>query len=144
MAQFSWSKIEEGPSHLVLQINLLSDGSGELANAPIFSPADCSPALSATRPRFIIREIWYGLVWFDVTIKFAANTPATIWTLARDCDSHTDFCKFGGIPNYQQIPPDPSATGVILFSTNGFTTAGEAGSIILDMRKIVNARDPTG
>jgi len=137
MAQFTTQKLVEGPNHLTLQINLLSDGSGELNNTLVFSPVDCNPPLPANRPQFIIREMWYSMVWFDITIKFGGIVPATIWTLARDCDSHIDFTKFGGLVDYRTVPPTDEY-GTILLSTNGFSTANSAGSLILDMRKIGN------
>ena len=135
MAQVTTQKLVEGPNHLTLQINLLSDGSGELIDFPIFTPGECNPPLAANRPQFIIREAWYGLVWFDVTLKFNGVTPFTVWTFARDCDSHIDFTKFGGLVQYQKVPPE-NMNGSILFSTNGFGTAGSQGTIVLDLRKI--------
>jgi hypothetical protein len=81
-------------------------------------------------------QIWYGLVWFDVTFKTANLVPRPLWTLARDCDSHTDFRSFGGLIDtaVYDVPPTVD-TGSLLIDTNNFAQLGSQGTIVLELRK---------
>jgi len=136
MTQVTVQKIVEGNAHVVVRVDMLADGSGELVDFPILSPADLDPQRKPNAPAFRLMQIWYGLIWFDVVIKSGGITPHTMWTLARDCDSHTDFRSFGGIldPGVYETPPHAD-TGILLLSTNGFTTAGAQGTLVFELRK---------
>ena len=137
MAQVTIRKIVEGDAHLVLRVDMVSDGStGELVNYPILSPSDLNPARANNRPAFRIMQMWYGCVWFDIDLDAAGVTNANMWTIARDCDSHIDFRSFGGIidPGVYVVPP-PDDYGILLMSTNGFTPAGSKGTLVLELRK---------
>lgn len=136
MAQVTVKKIVEGPSQLLLRVDLLSDGTGELKNQPILSPSDLVPPKTNNIPAFRIMQIWYGMVWFDVTFKTGTITPAVLWTLARDCDSYVDFRHFGGLidPVVYTLPLAVD-TGILTISTNGFLPIGSAGSIVLEIVK---------
>jgi hypothetical protein len=137
MAQVTITKVVEGESHLVVRLDMLSDGvSGELVNFPVLYPSGLLPARANNRPAFRIMQVWYGLVWFDITLKTAGIEPHTLWTLARDCDSHTDFRSFGGIidSGVYENPPD-NDTGILTMTTNGFSLAGSQGTVVLELRK---------
>lgn len=136
MTQVTIVKVVEGESHLVIRVNMTSDGTGELENFPVLSPSDLVPPRANNRPAFRIMQIWYGLVWYDVTFKAGTVTPAHLWTLARDGGGHVDFRGFGGIVDqnvYSSPPSDDS--GILTISTNGFAASGSQGSIILELRK---------
>ena len=137
MGQVTITKVVEGDAHLVVRFDMLSDGvSGELINFPVLYPSDLNPARYNNRPAFRIMQVWYGCVWYDVTFKAAGIEPATLWTLARDCDSHTDFRSFGGlIDPVVYTNPTADDDGKLLISTNGFNVAGSAGTIVLELRK---------
>jgi hypothetical protein len=137
MPQVTLVKVVEGPRELTVRFNFLSDGSGELVNYPILSPQDLNPPRPLGKPTFRLLEVWYGLVWFDVTFSCGTLSPVTLLTLARDCDSHIDFQRFGGIPD-QNVYANPPALddGKLLVSTNGFSTAGSQGTIILTLGKL--------
>ena len=137
MPQVTVTKIVEGESHVVLKVWMQNtEGTGELVNYPIFSPADCSPTRAGNKPTFRIMQMWYGCVWYDVTLGFSALVPNQVWTIARDCDSHNDFRSFGGItdPGVYDNPPGQNY-GTLLLSTNGFNVLGSQGSLILELRK---------
>lgn len=137
MGQVTITKIVEGDAHLVVKFDMLSDGvSGELINFPVLYPSDLRPARYNNKPAFRIMQVWYGLVFYDVTLKASGVQPSTLWTLARDADSHTDFRSFGGILDtgvYDNPPTDDY--GILTISTNGFSVAGSQGSIVLELRK---------
>jgi hypothetical protein len=136
MGQVTVRKVVEGASHLVLRVDLLSDGTGELENYVILSPSDLNPTMPNNIPAFNILQIWYGLVWFDVIFKAGTVVPSMLWALSRDADSHIDFRSFGGVVDsavYSDPPPDDN--GKLTISTNEFTPVGSAGTIILELRK---------
>ena len=136
MALVTTIKVTESDAALVLRVNLLSDGSGELTNYPFLRPSELLPARPNNRATFRIMQVWYGLVWFDVTIGAGTLQPVPIWTLARDADSYTDFRFFGGMfdQNVYVRPPNDD-NGVLTLTTNGFTPEGSQGSIVLALRK---------
>lgn len=136
MAQVTTQKVVEGSSHLVIRINLLSDGSGELINYPILSPSDLKPPRKNNKPTFRIMQAWYGLVWFDVTVYAGTLVPVTLWTFARDCDSHIDFRSFGGVldQNVYSVPPSDDS-GILNITTNGFAQLNSQGTIVLELRE---------
>src|ERR1035437_9848155 len=120
MAQVTVRKVVEGQSQLVLRVDLLSDGTGELRNYVILSPSDLNPVMPNNIPAFRLTQAWYGMVWFDVTFKAGIVTPSTLWTLARDGANHIDFRSFGGLIDpavYSNPLPDDS--GKLTISTNG-------------------------
>lgn len=136
MSQVTITKVVEGSSHLVLRVDLLSDGTGELENYVILSPSDLSPPFPNNVPAFRIMQVWYGLVWFNVTFKAGTIVPSVLWTLARDCDSHTDFRSFGGlIDTAVYTNPLEDDNGKLTISTSNFAPVGSAGSIVLELRK---------
>lgn len=128
--------VVEGESALVVRVNLLSNGSGELVNEPFLLPSDLQPPRKNNRPTFRIEQLWWGLSWFDVTIGAGTLVPVTLWTIARDSGTHVDFRSFGGLidQNVYTAPPNDD-NGVLTFSTNGFATAGSQGTIVLALRK---------
>ena len=140
MAQVTIAKVVESSSSLVLRVDLLSDGTGELKNYVILSPSGLVPPKTNNIPAFRLLQVWYGMVWFDVTIKTGTVTPAVIWTLARDCASHVDFRHFGGLID-PVVYTNPLAvdTGILTFSTNGFLPVGSAGSLVLEIGKTSRA-----
>ena len=138
MAQVTATKVVEGSSHVVVAFNMVSDGSGELNNYVIFSPSDLNPPRPNNQPTFRIVQLWYGCVWFDVSILFASNTPRLAWTIARDCDSHNDFRSFGGFIDYQGNPAQADYSGQLMLSTNEFGTVGSVGTITMELRLLNN------
>ena len=136
MAQVTVRKVVEGQSHLVLRVDLASDGTGELKNYVILSPMELNPPIPNDVPAFRIMQAWYGLVHFDVTLKAGTIIPSVLWTIAKDCDSHTDFRSFGGLIDanvYNKPPSDDN--GKLTISTSGFNLTGSAGTIVLELRK---------
>lgn len=136
MSQVVVTKITEGASHLVIRINMLSDGTGELTNYVVLSPSDLNPAFPNDLPAFRIMQAWYGMVWFDVVFKAGTIAPRVLWTLARDCDSHIDFRSFGGLIDLAayNVPPSDDS-GKLTMTTNGFAAAGSTGTVVLELRK---------
>jgi len=136
MGQVLVRKVNEGSSHVVIRVDLLSDGTGELENYVILSPSDLRPPFRNVIPAFRVRQMWYGMVWFDITLKTGTIVPTVLWTIARDCDSHVDFRSFGGLLDAAVYSnPTPDDDGKLSISTNGFAPVGSAGSLVIELAK---------
>jgi len=136
MSQVTISKIVEGAANLVIRVDLRNEGiPEELTDHVFLSPSDCVPARANDQPNFRIMQMWYSLAWFDVVLKFGTLQPEFVWTLARDSGNYIDFRSFGGIVDTRSNPPGDE-NGKLLLSTNGFSTPGAHGSIILALRKL--------
>ncbi len=135
MSQVTVTKIVEGQSHIVIKVDIVGDGTGELNNTVILSPSDLNPPFPNNVPAFCLMQMWYGMVWFDFSLKAGTVTPQPFFTVARDCDSHIDFRSFGGIydPNVYSAPPSDD-NGKLTISTNGLVLNGR-GTIIIELRK---------
>lgn len=135
MPQVTTTKVVEGAANLIIRVDLLNnDASGELDNYVILSPSDCVPPRSNNKPNFRIMQIWYGMVWFDVVLKYGTLSPEPIWTLTRDSGNFIDFRGFGGVVDTETNPPGDE-NGKLVISTNGFSAPGSQGHLIIALRK---------
>ena len=132
MAQVTMRNLSQGEGKLMLHVWLDSDGSGELSNQVLVSPADLVPKLELS-PTLRILQLWYSFVWFDAVLKFGGIVPRPVWALPRDARGHFDFRHFGGFSDSATVPPSDD-NGKILLSTNGFTL-GSQGSLVIEFRK---------
>lgn len=134
MAQVTTTILDEGPSNLVLHAFFSSDGyEGELVNSILLTPAMLTPPLSV-KPHLIIMQVWYSMVWFDITLSWGDTVPRPFLTLARDTKTHGDFRHFGGYPD-KATTPLAGQNGNLLLSTNGFQPAGSQGSLTIEFLK---------
>lgn len=137
MAQVTVIKAVEGPSNIVIRVNLMSDGSGELMNYPILAAQDLVPSRPNRTPSFSIRQAWWGFSWFDLTLFAGTLQPAQMWTFVRDTENHVDFRSFAGMldQNIYIVPPDDD-DGVLSITTNNFGPVGMQGTLVLDIQKM--------
>jgi hypothetical protein len=127
------TKIQDGPRNAIFHIYLQSDGaSGELSNVTLIDPAvDFDPALPAS-PILIIEKLWYDITGFDGILKFEDLVNETpVWTLS----GHGHFLDFSPMGGLKDRSDNLDGTGKILLATTGFTTLGEQGTIILQVKK---------
>lgn len=137
MAQVTVIKAGEGPSHITIRVNLMSDGSGELVNYPILAAQDLNPPKPNVTPSFNVRQAWWGLVWFDVTLFAGSLQPVQIFTFPRDTDNHIDFRSFMGMLDQNTyIVPPVDDDGVLNITTNNFGVLGSQGTLVLDVQKL--------
>lgn len=136
MAQVTVIKTVEGSSNIIIRVNMVSDGTGELTNYPILSGADLNPPKQGVRPLFNIRQAWYAEIWFDTVVYAGTLQPQLMWAFARDCDSHIDFRSFGGIID-QNVYANPMVddNGILNISTNNFAPVGSIGTLVLEIQK---------
>ncbi|NDH08888.1 MAG: hypothetical protein EBY16_04620 [Gammaproteobacteria bacterium] len=140
MAQVTTTKLVEGNSHLIIRIDLLSDGTGELQNYVVLSPSDLDPPRPNNNPAFRIMQLWYGQSLFDTFLGFGTLQPVNVWTIAKDCDSHVDFRSFGGLVDLNTTPPSDD-NGRFWISTKGFAAPGSQGTMVVELKKI-NTTNP--
>ena len=135
MSQITVTKVVEGASHVVIRVDLLGDGTGELDGHVILAPSDLNPASPNNVPAFRLMQVWYGLIWFDVALSVGTIIPSPLWSVSRDSGCHADFRSFGGLLDlnvYNSPPSDDN--GKLTLSTNGLLK-GSIGSLVLELRK---------
>lgn len=131
MAQVTTRKVVEGLNNLVLHAYFESDGfEGELNNFVLLAPDQLDPPLKGL-PTFRIVQMWYDIN-FNMTLKYNALVPVPVWVLSSGFPKHFDFSRFGGVTDFGGTP---DSDGKLLVSTNGFTTIGTNGSLVIEFRK---------
>lgn len=136
MPQVTVIKAVEGASNVIIRVNMVSDGSGELINFPFFAASDLTPPRQNRSPSFNLVQAWYSMVWYDVTLFAGTLSPVQMWTFARDCDSHIDFRSFRGILDQNvYVNPPVVDDGVLNISTNNFAPVGSTGTLVLELQK---------
>lgn len=133
MAQVTVTKIVEGQSHLVVRLEFLGDGSGDLNTEVVVSPSDLVPPRANNQPCFRIMQEWHGL-GFDMTFGYGTLQPEAVWTIAKNSGSHTDFRSFGGLRDKDTVPPGDE-NGKLWITTSGLVS-GLRGSVVLELRKL--------
>jgi len=118
-----------GTARSIYLIGLVSDGvSGELSNEILITPAMLG---LTTKARLAIEGIEYNFADFDAQLLFdtGVTEKSLAWTLHSQL-SMNDFNPYGGIKDQSGI----DGNGNILFSTNGFGSAGTSGTLIIKVR----------
>ncbi len=122
--------IEQGPRNAIFHIYLESDGAtGELEDEVIIDPATIG--LLST-DRLVLQKITFGLSGFDARIEFDTGVveDKMIWVLTPG-NSFVDFTSFGGLKDFSGL----DGTAKVQITTTGFTSLGDQGSIVLEMKK---------
>lgn len=124
--------LSKGPRNFVMHVYLEQEGvdQGELNNAVLIDPVEDFGITKGATLR--LREAWFSLAWFDLTIKYAGLVPRPIWTFTRDTGNHVDFKWMHGLADRAaQNPPLPEDNGKVLMSSNGFGLVGSQGTLVL-------------
>lgn len=121
----------DSPKSTIVHVYIESDGvSGDLSSFVLLDPK----VDFVDSPQIIqmsIRQIWYSLAWFDGFLSFDDLTPYPSWVLNRDANGYFDFRYFGGIKDRSSI----DTTGKLLLSTNGLTSLGNRGTLVIELQK---------
>lgn len=125
--------VHQGPRNAIFHVYLVSDGvSGDLVDEVIVDPATLNPALAAA-PILTVEKLWYDLSGFSARLEYDyLATDAGIWTMSEGQAAKMDFSSFSGI---NDTSGELDGTGKIKLSTSGFTDTGDAGSIIIHVKK---------
>ena len=125
------TKILPGNYRSQFHIFIESDGaSGELTDSVLIDPvADLGLTSSA---RLSIEMVTYNFSGFDARIEFDTGLVADkiIWVLPEGSDNEIDFNPWGGLKDQSGV----DGTGKIQITTNGFTAAGDQGSMLIIVR----------
>jgi hypothetical protein len=138
------TQVQDGPSDVVYRYYFESDGvSGELNNFVLIDPANLTTGQNAkpwlppgpyTSGVLNIQQVWYNLDGFDLVLGFQSANSSYAVALTPSTDSYIDFRPFGGFADITPIGDVP--TGRIICKTNGFTTKGCVGFLVMKVRKM--------
>jgi hypothetical protein len=118
----------DGDKLAVIKVYIASDGAaGDLTDSVI---VDVS-ALIGAPSKVTIEQIWTSFVGCSGVLEFDATTDVGALVIPGDVDMCQDYRNFGGIKDNSGA----GSTGDITLSTTGFATAGDAGHIIIAVRK---------
>lgn len=120
--------IANGPRNLVLKYTI----AGTTGDAAAVALVDVS-ALDANigvNGLTLMSAAW-GLTGFSCQLLWDATTDIPIIQMPSDSADEQDYSKFGGIKNNAGA----GATGDVMFTTTGYTAAGDGGHIYLWFKK---------
>ena len=125
----------DGPKKALFHVYLESDGvESELSNRVLLdSKTDFvnSDESSNNIVRMSILQVWYSFSWFDGLLKFDDIEPYPSWALTRDATGYHDLRYFGGLKDRGTV----DGQGKLLLSTNGFSTPGSIGTMVIEVKK---------
>ena len=125
------TKLLDGPRHLIYHLYLESDGaSGDLVDQVLVDPATIG---LGEKQFFTLEDITWGFAGFNAALKFEILVEDTlIWVLPEGSGNYVDFKKYGGLKDRSNTN---DGSGKLLLDTTGLTALGDAGSMILRVRK---------
>jgi len=127
-ATFTSTVLEDGPRNLILLVNIVGDGAGEITNGLLVDRSTFVP-LDGTKTR--VDKIEGNLDGFSASLSFDAAADLIFVGLPADDLFCHDWREEGGISSNKA---GAGANGDILLTTVG-TAAGERGTFTIWMRK---------
>lgn len=127
-ATFTSTVLEDGPRNLILLVNIVGDGLGELTNALLVDRSTFVPT-DGTKTR--VDKIEGNLDGFSATLSFDATADLVFVALPAGNLFNYDWREEGGISSNKA---DAGANGDVLLTTLG-TGANERGTFTIWMRK---------
>jgi hypothetical protein len=125
----SITKLSENDRYVILRANIGEGATVDASNLVLATASDYTTILTAYS--LSINRVWYSLDGFSVNLKFEADTPDKAITLTGN--GSYDLAEIDGIKN----PGTAGSTGNILLDTIGIADTGNPGSIIIEMRKVL-------
>lgn len=113
--------LQDGARNVVVQVDGISDGLGEISLQAVVDAAALSPPASRLRVKEIEGNVNGGIV----SLYWQQTTPVLIGHYEGQVDA--DYCKIGGLANRSA---DASSTGSILLTTTGFDAGGNFNLIL--------------
>ncbi len=127
------TKLMDGPKQAIFHVYIENDGaSGEIVDQVIVNPVTLVPTMKGV-PSLTLEKTLHSFAGFDVKLEFESlvnDTP--IWVLAERGENHTCFKGFSGLKDRSSAL---DGSGKLMFTTVGFTSAGDMGSFIIQVRK---------
>ena len=120
------TKLQEGPRSIIVHAYFESDGaSGDLINYVLLDPAT---EQMFGNTRFSVQSVVWAFNGFSANLHFQELVDGTlIWVLPPDSGNEINFEPYGGLMDTS----GPDGTGVLQLTTTGFSSLGDAGSIII-------------
>jgi len=121
-----------GPRDAIMVVFLKSDGvSGELEKATLIDPVVDLGLRAGSRVS--LQYLVHNFVGFNARLEFASGLVDNNykWVLPENSDHPIDFSVFGGLLDDSTV----DGTGELQITTEGFTAAGDQGSLIVRVRK---------
>lgn len=127
---FSLQTIHDGPRNLIVQLDIVGDGSGEQTATDFIDISTyASVPLQGAPTGCVIKKIKSTLEGFSAKLLWDASTDVEAFLLGQT-SVDMDFSDFGGLVNNS----GSGKTGDILITTVGLGS-GDSGTIILTLRK---------
>ena len=124
--------LADGPRNLILKYTIAGTtndtSAGILVNVSDFVDRD-GVALGANA--LTLYSVQACLTGFSCKLSWDASTDVDLIEIPADAEVNQDFSKFGGIKDNSA----GSSTGDVLFTTTGYTAAGNGGHIYLCFKK---------
>ena len=118
----------DGDKRAIIKYFIASDGStGDVSDGVV---VDVSALIDAPS-KVTIEQIWTSFVGCSGVLEFDATTDVGALVIPGDVNMYQDYRSFGGIKDNSGA----GSTGDIVLTTTGLATAGDAGHIIIAVRK---------
>lgn len=132
MAQYTITKLADGPRNAVFHVSFTGDGGGELTDLVLVDPTSSfDPTLPGT-PTLTIDKLWYDLTGFNAVLEFDYLTSDTpVWSMSGGQANYMDFCHFGGMKDRSDAL---DGLGKLKLTTSGLG-AGDFGTLVVKVRK---------
>lgn len=120
-------KIIDGPSKAVIHVYMAYVDTSENSDTVLVDVSD----LSGTPSKVTINRVMGNLRGFTGILEFDATTDVPFMSLPAD--DYFDYCfdHFGGIKDNSGT----GSTGDVMITTSGFTAAGDAGWLVIEVKK---------
>lgn len=125
-------KLMDGPRQAIFHVYIESDGSsGEITDLVLIDPTQLSPTTKGV-PSLTIEEIWHSFAGFNAKLEYDSLVDTPVWVLTENNDHKTCLKEFGGLKDRSNLL---DGTGKLLLTTVGFSSAGDMGSLVIQVRK---------
>lgn len=112
-----------------MHLYLASDGvTGELSDYAVIDVSALNPAADHVR----IRRVYGLMSGFSLTLEFDATADQAFVTFPDGVFIYMDLTPYGGVED----PEVSGTTGDIVGTTTGFSAAGDAGWLVIEVEKL--------
>jgi len=127
-AQATQQVISNGPRNLILKYTIGGDSLLDVSADTLvdISSLDSNIGVSGYR----LERAQWSLTGMSAKLAWESGATDVDLIQLADGDGEVDFSSFGGVVNNATLP-----TGNIVYTTTGYGTAGDGGSMVLEFKK---------
>jgi hypothetical protein len=118
--------LNNGPRNLVVKYTIAGT-TGDTATGILVNASDFGLGANS----LTLMEVDASLTGFSCNLLWDATANVALVEIPSDDPVSDDFSEFGGIKNNSGA----GSTGDVLFTTTGYTAAGDGGTIVLRFKK---------